>query len=93
MKISLEELKANRAELLDVMDRPRTGYSHTLGCYFGSCFDEGADSDQAWAAIQVYRDGNPIELARFATEDEAEDFAAAEMARQMQDHSQFGVGA
>lgn len=68
-------------------------YSHTLGCAFTSIFDEGASADQAWVSIKVYRDGNPIELARFATEDEAEEFAQIEMNSELADHGQFGVGA
>lgn len=67
------------------------GYCHTLGCFFGSQFSEGADSGSEWRAIQVYRDGNEIELGRFAKEEEAEEFTGAECERQLQ--RRLGVGA
>ena len=41
--------------------------------FLGPCFDPGTDE---WTAILVYRDGNPIELGRFTTEEEAEAFCA-----------------
>jgi hypothetical protein len=66
------------------------GYCRTLGCIFEVAFDPGDDD---WIAVQVYRDGNAIELGRFATEEEAEDFAAAERDRQLEENEQFGVGA
>lgn len=65
-------------------------YSRTLGCVFTTQFDPGNDE---WLAIKVYHDGNPIELGRFATEDEAEAHAIAEYEGEMEDNSQFGVGA
>jgi hypothetical protein len=46
-------------------------------------------SNDEWVVVEVWRDGNPLELCRFKTEDEADDFAAG-----MQRHIlQFGVGA
>ena len=75
------------------------GMCHTLDCFFGSQFDEGGDRYKQWVAIQVYRDGNPIELGRFATEEDAEEFAGQERDRQilshsvLQDNGKFGVGA
>lgn len=65
-------------------------FCRTLSCFFGSAFDPGNDE---WLAIKVYLDGNPIELARFPTEDEAEDFAMTERDRELEDNGQFGVGA
>ena len=65
----------------------------TLDCVFDTCFDPGADADQAWIAIQVYRDGNPIDLGRFATEYDALTFALAQRDEQLRDNGQFGVGA
>jgi hypothetical protein len=46
-----------------------------MNCFYGTQFDPGSDE---WIAIKVYRDGNPIELARFDTEEEAENCAQAE---------------
>lgn len=67
------------------------GYCHTLSAFYGSQFDPG---DDTWHAIVVYRDGNVIQLGGpFATEDEAEDCAAAEHKRELQNNGQFGVGA
>ncbi len=40
---------------------------------YDTMFDPGEDHEP-WTAIKVYRDGNPIELAKFATEEEADDF-------------------
>lgn len=40
---------------------------------YDTIFDP-ADDHNPWIAIKVYRDGNPIHLARFPTEDEADDF-------------------
>lgn len=66
------------------------GICKTLDCFFGSQFDPSEDE---WVAIQVYRDGNPIELGRYPTEEEADDAADAERHQQMEAHGQFGVGA
>ena len=66
------------------------GYCHTLGCFFGAIFDP---SEGDWVAVQVYRDGNPIELGRADDEEDAEDIAGAECERQLQDNGQFGMGA
>lgn len=68
------------------------GYCHTLGCFFGAVRNSDCDSD-GWAAVQVYRDGNPIVFGHADTEEEAEDIAGAECERQLQDNSQFGAGA
>lgn len=56
------------------------GMCKTLDCYFGAQFDPGNDE---WVAIQVYRDGNPISLGRFPTEEEAEAHADDECRRQI----------
>jgi hypothetical protein len=66
------------------------GMSRIIDCFFGSQFDPGSDE---WVAIQVYRDGNVIELARFPTEDEADECADNERKEQEAHHGQFGVGA
>lgn len=41
-----------------------------LSVIYDSILDPGTDE---WIAVKVYRDGNPIELGRFATEQEADD--------------------
>jgi hypothetical protein len=52
----------------------------TLNCVFDTVFDLSNDE---WIAVQVYRDGNEIDLGRFETENEAYDFAKAEMEIQL----------
>lgn len=69
------------------------GYCRTLDCFFGAQFDPGADADEAWLAVQVYRDGNPIVHGRFRTEGDAEACARDERDEQIRDNGQFGVGA
>ena len=66
------------------------GMCKVLDCFYGAQFDPGNDE---WVAIKVYRDGNPIELARFATEEEAEQHADQQCNEDLADHGQFGVGA
>lgn len=68
-------------------------YDRNLGCYYGAQFDEGADNDEAWIAIKVYHDGVPVQLCRFATEDEAEACAIMEWFEDREANGQFGVGA
>ena len=65
------------------------GMCPILDCFFGAipCGEDG------FMAVQVYRDGNPIELGWASSEEEAEAIAAAEHERQLKDNSQFGVGA
>jgi len=53
-------------------------YDRRLGAYFGAQFDEGADANEAWVAIIVYHDGVPLQLARFASEEDAEACAIME---------------
>ncbi len=66
------------------------GFCRTLSCFYGAQFDP---SEGDWAAIKVYLDGNPIEIARgFATEEEAEQAASDERERDLSDNGQFGVG-
>jgi hypothetical protein len=64
------------------------GLCRTLGRIFDVYFDLG---DEDWVAFKVYRDGNMIVLGRFATEKEAEDFAAAEHQRQLADRGRVGA--
>ena len=67
------------------------GFCKTLGCFFGPQFNP---SDDTWAAIQVYRDGNVYVLcAGFETEEEAEAYAGECCAEQIIENSHFGVGA
>jgi hypothetical protein len=40
---------------------------------YDTMFDP-ADDYTPWNVVKVYRDGNPIHLARFATEEEADNF-------------------
>lgn len=68
-------------------------FDRMLGCFYGAQFDEGANRDSAWVAITVYLDGNPIELARFDNEDDAEQCALAEREEDRRTHGRFGVGA
>jgi hypothetical protein len=67
-------------------------YCDFLSCYFGAIQSTDCPAD-GYEAVQVYRDGNPINLGHFDTEEEAEDFALSERGRQLADHGQFGVGA
>jgi hypothetical protein len=53
-------------------------------------FDPGYDE---WVVVEVWHDGNPRELCRFSSEDEADDFAAAWQRQMDENNSQFGVGA
>lgn len=64
--------------------------SRVLDCVFASVFDPGHDE---WIVVKTYRDGNPIEIARFPTEEQADDFAGSEHRRELVDNGQFGVGA
>ncbi|MDE2096832.1 MAG: hypothetical protein KGL39_06255 [Patescibacteria group bacterium] len=64
--------------------------SHGPDCVYYATFDPGTDE---WVAIKVYRDGNPIEIARFATQELAEECAAIERQQDEQANGQFGVGA
>jgi hypothetical protein len=66
------------------------GYCKTLSCYFGAAHDPSEDD---WAAIYVYRDGNVHVIGHFPTEEEAEEAAGIERKRQLEDNGQFGVGA
>ncbi len=68
------------------------GICKTLDCFFGAQPLTDCPAD-GYRAIQVYRDGNPIELGVFDTEAEAEQCAAAEREQQLRDNGQFGVGA
>lgn len=68
-------------------------FNRTLDCVYTSAFDPGADAKEAWIAMKVYRDGVPIVLDCFASEDEAEDCARAEMEQDLHLSAQFGVGA
>ena len=68
------------------------GICPILGCFFGAIQSTDCPSD-GYEAVQVYRDGNPIILAHFDTEDEAEDCAAAEREQQLAANGQFGAGA
>jgi hypothetical protein len=80
--------------VLDEQDRAAhgNGVCKTLGCYFGTQPLTDCPAD-GYRAIQVYRDGNPIELGVFDTEEEAEACARASHAEQLADNGQFGVGA
>lgn len=66
------------------------GFCRTLDCFYDAQFDPGYDE---WVAIKVYRDGNPIELGRFKSEDEAEGCAGLEHESDIEANGQFGVGA
>ena len=69
------------------------GMCKILDCFYGAQQLTDCPSD-GWRAIKVYRDGNEHEIAGpFATEEEAEVCATEEHARDLQDNSQFGVGA
>ena len=46
-----------------------------LDCFYGAI--PSGDGDE-WVAVKVYRDGNPIELGRFSSQDEAEMCAGLE---------------
>ncbi len=50
-------------------------HDHHGDFMFDVCFDPGED-DLPYHAVKVYRDGNPIDLGRFASEEEADDFIA-----------------
>jgi hypothetical protein len=65
------------------------GICKILDCYFGAMQD-----DDLWVAVKVYRDGNRIDIGGpFDTEEEAEACAAEVHDQELQDNSQFGVGA
>lgn len=66
------------------------GLCRILDCIFDVQYDESNDE---WVAIQVYRDGVPIHLDRFKTEDEAEACALLERDQQLQANGRLGVGA
>lgn len=66
------------------------GFCRALQCFYGAQFDPGNDE---WVAIKVYRDGVPIRLASFKTEDEAEDCAGLEHLNDLEANGQLGVGA
>lgn len=66
------------------------GMCKVLDCFYGVQWDEGNDE---WVAIKVYRDGNPIEIARAATEEEAELYADEEHELDLQANGRNGVGA
>lgn len=67
------------------------GLCRTLDCFYGAQFDP---ADDTWAAIKVHRDGSPVILDDgFATEQTAEDCADLAHQSDLQDNSQFGVGA
>jgi len=67
------------------------GICKILDCHYGTQFNP---SDDTWAAIKVYRDGNPIIIDDgFATEEEAEDCATLAHQSDLADNGQFGVGA
>lgn len=67
------------------------GICRVLDCHYGTQFDP---SDDTWAAIKVYRDGNPIILDDgFAIEEEAEDCATLAHQSDLQDNDRNGVGA
>jgi len=51
------------------------------------------DCNSEWVAVQVDRAGCMTTLGHFATEEEAEECAAAEREHLLQDSAQFGVGA
>lgn len=65
------------------------GICPILDCYFGAM-----EGDEGWTAIKVYRDGNPIILGGpYGTVEEAEQCADEAHDSELQDNSQFGVGA
>ena len=64
--------------------------SKNRDCIFTAIFDPGED---IWYTVKVYRDGNPIYLDSFATQDEAEDFADEMRKDYDAANGQFGVGA
>lgn len=67
------------------------GICRVLDCHYGTQFDP---SDDTWAAIKVYRDGNPIIICGgFATEDDAEDCANLEHREDLRANGRNGVGA
>lgn len=69
------------------------GYCDILGCFIGTQRVSDCPSD-GWNAIQVYRDGNVIELGGpFPTEEEAEECADRLWREQLGMNGQFGVGA
>lgn len=69
------------------------GMCRILDSFFGPQQLTDCPSD-GWRAIQVYRDGNEIELGGpYDTEEEAEACALRECIEQRRAHSQFGVGA
>lgn len=67
------------------------GNCRFLRAFYGAQFNP---SDDTWAAIKVYRDGNPIILDHgFTTEEEAEDCAGLAHQADLAANGQFGVGA
>lgn len=69
------------------------GMCKILDCFFGPQQFTDCPSD-GWRAIQVYRDGNEIELGGpFDTKEEAEVCAGIEREKMLADNGQFGVGA
>lgn len=69
------------------------GFCKTLDAFFGPQQLTDCPSD-GWRAIKVYRDGNEIEIGGpFDTEEEAEACAGECHQQELEDNSQFGVGA
>ncbi len=67
------------------------GICKILDCHYGAIFDP---SDDTWTAVKVHRDGNQINIVGgCATEEEAEQYAAAEHRADLEANGQFGVGA